>query len=285
MKLIMKTAPDRWLAALLGGVLAAPASAAAQEDVDELARKVSNPASYMISVPIHTDIDFADSADGETERALLDIEPVLPFRLNESWNLISHTDFPLGYVNAPGEGAVFGLGDVAQTLSFTPAGRRPFIWAAGLQASLPTATSRELGSGKFSLGPSILLLRQTTALTAGLSASHLWSVAGRDDRDRVSLTELHPFLAWHIGGGRTISTNIDATYDWRTEEWDAPIGASFSQVTRLGGQMMSLSVGAKYWLKTPEDRGEWGLTAGVTLLFPQGAPATARSSAGPGSAP
>ncbi|SPL61750.1 hypothetical protein OHAE_4542 [Ochrobactrum soli] len=40
-------------------VLSAPSFAqSASDDIDELARKVSNPASFMISVPVHSDIVF-----------------------------------------------------------------------------------------------------------------------------------------------------------------------------------------------------------------------------------
>lgn len=259
-----------------GLILAAPRVAAAADDVDELARKVSNPAAFMISVPIHGDLDFTDTAAGRVEQVLLDVEPVLPFRLNDHWNIISHTDFPLVYVNPPGSGADFGLGDISQALSFTPSAKKPLVWAIGAQASLPTATSRDFGSGKFSIGPSLLLLSQTTGLTSGLSASHMWSVAGRDDRANVSLTEVRPFLAWHMGGGRTISANIDASYDWQAEQWDVPLQVSYSKVLRLGSQAMSLSAGGKYWLDRADGSDAWGVTAGVVLLFPEGGKPTAK---------
>lgn len=246
-------------------------SAVAEDDADELARKVSNPASFMISVPVHSDFDVGRWEDGDTYSATLDVEPVIPFSLNENWNLISHTDFPLVYSDPLGTpGGRFGLGDISQNLSFTPARHGPLIWAFGPEISLPTATDDRFGSGKLSIGPSGLLLLQTKTASIGISASHLWSVAGEGDRPRVSQTELQPFVAWHIGGGRTISANVDFTYDWTAKDYTLPVSLSYSQIVRVGQQTLSLSVGAKYWIEGPHDGPQWGLKAGVTFLFPQG---------------
>lgn len=241
----------------------------ANDDVDELARKVSNPASFMISVPVHSDLDFGRGT-GKVRGFSLDVEPVIPMQFNDRWNVISHTDIPLVYTNPFGEaGGTFGLGDITQTFSFTPAAHGPLIWAFGPQFSIPTATDDLLGTGKLSLGPSGLLLYQTDSITTGMSANHIWSVLGAGSRPDVNQTELQPFIAWHIGKGRTISANLDADYDWTADQWTVPVSGSFSQIVKVGDQTMSLSLGAKYWLEAPEEGPKWGIKAGVTFLFPQ----------------
>ncbi|MFC6620045.1 hypothetical protein [Novosphingobium panipatense] len=261
----------RIIIVVLAGFSSCSAAAQEAEDADELARKISNPAAFMISVPIHADLDLGDAAHDTVERYLLDIEPVIPFRLSQNWNMISHTDFPLAYSNPAGPGGgTFGLGDINQTLSFTPAKHGGLVWALGARASIPTATSKILGTGKLAVGPSLLLLRQTKSLTMGVSADHLWSIAGKSDRADISSTEVQPFLAWHIGGGRTISSNLDVSYDWEGDQWEVPLNVSFSKVTKVGRQMMSLSIGGKYWFEAPTDQPEWGITIGAVLLFPQG---------------
>lgn len=242
----------------------------ASTDVDELARRVSNPASFMISVPVHSELSIGGDDTGNSQHYLVDVEPVLPFRLTADWNLISHTDFPLAYADPAGpRGGVFGLGDINQTISFTPAGHKGFIWAVGPQVSLPTATSSKLGSGKLSMGPSILLLRQSATMTFGLSADHLWSIAGKDDREDISATEVQPFVAWHIGQGRTISTNVDVGYDWKHKQWELPVSLSYSKVLKIGEQALSMSIGGKYWLESPTGGSDFGLRIGAVLLFPQ----------------
>ncbi|MCZ7463811.1 transporter [Rhizobium rhizogenes] len=257
-------------AAMFYLVLLSALPASAEDDVDELARKVSNPASFMISVPVHSDFDVGRWGGGDTYSATLDIEPVIPFALNDDWNMISHTDFPIVYNDPIGTpGGKLGLGDISQNLSFTPARHGPLIWAFGPEFSLPTATDDRFGTGKLSMGPSGLLLLQTKSMSVGMSASHLWSVAGAGDRPRVSQTELQPFIAWHIGGGKTISANLDFSYDWVASDYTLPVSLSFSQIVKVGEQTLSLSLGAKYWIEGPEDGPQWGIKAGVTFLFPQ----------------
>ncbi|NKC05239.1 hypothetical protein HED55_25045 [Ochrobactrum haematophilum] len=124
---------------ILGGVVSillitTPSLAqSANDDVDELARKVSNPASFMISVPVHSDLDFGRRS-GKVRGFSLDIEPVIPMRFNDRWNVISHTDIPFVYTNPFGEvGGTYGLGDITQTFSFTPAAHGPLVWAVGPQ--------------------------------------------------------------------------------------------------------------------------------------------------------
>ncbi|NKC05240.1 hypothetical protein HED55_25050 [Ochrobactrum haematophilum] len=85
----------------------------------------------------------------------------------------------------------------------------------------------------------------------------------------MNQTELQPFIAWHIGKGRTISANLDADYDWTADQWTVPVSGSFSQIVKVGDQTMSLSLGAKYWLEGPEAGPKWGIKAGVTFLFPK----------------
>ncbi|MDK4700916.1 transporter [Rhizobium sp. CNPSo 4062] len=242
----------------------------AEDDVDELARKVSNPASFMVSVPVHSDFDIGRWGDGKTYSATLDIEPVIPFALTDDWNMISHTDIPIAYSDPVGSaGGRLGIGDISQNLSFTPAHHGPLVWAFGPEFSLPTATNDRFGTGKLSIGPSGLLLLQTKSMSIGLSADHLWSVAGAGGRTRVNTTEIQPFLAWHIGQGRTISTNIDFSYDWVAHDYTLPISLSFSKIMKFGEQTVSVSFGAKYWLEGPKDGPQWGLKAGLVFLFPQ----------------
>lgn len=242
---------------------------AADDDVDELAKKVSNPAAYMISVPVHGTFDFGRIDGKSYSSAVVDVEPVIPFSLTEDWNVIVHTDFPFAYLNPPGGlGNEAGLGDISQDFLFTPSSHGSFVWAVGPQLSYPTATRDEFGSGKLSMGPSGLLLWQSTSMTTGLTASHIWSVVGEEDRPDVSRTELRPFVAWHLGRGRTISAGLDGTYDWTAEEVELPLSLSVSQIVKVGDQAVSLSVGGKYWLAGPDDGPRWGLKAGMTFLFP-----------------
>jgi len=65
-------------------------------DEANLAMQLSNPVAALISVPmqLNYDQDIGPADDGD--RWLLNVQPVIPFDLNDDWNLISRTILPLG---------------------------------------------------------------------------------------------------------------------------------------------------------------------------------------------
>ena len=73
----------------LTALLMAFSSTRAQEVSDaELAKATQNPIANLISVPFQNNTDF-DIGHQDKVRNILNIQPVIPFRLNESWNLIT----------------------------------------------------------------------------------------------------------------------------------------------------------------------------------------------------
>ena len=101
----------------------APGLGWAQEDT-ELAKKTQNPVADLISVPFQNNVNFGVGPDDDVQY-ILNIQPVIPFKLTEDWNLISRMIVPLIYQPelAPGVGEVFGLGDIQQSLFLSPAKR------------------------------------------------------------------------------------------------------------------------------------------------------------------
>ncbi|HKR34397.1 MAG TPA: transporter [Steroidobacteraceae bacterium] len=253
------------------GLLIASTQATAQ-DADELAKQLSNPVSSLISVPIQLNYDEVFGADGS--RFLANVQPVIPVSIGNDWNMISRTIVPLISQEdiLPDSGHQSGLGDVLQSLFFSPKAhtRSGWIWGAGPALALPTAGDDLLGSGKWSAGPTAVALKQTAdGWTYGALMNHLWSVAGEDDRADVSSTFLQPFLTKGLGQGRTFSVNFESTYDWKAQQWTVPFNIGYSKVTKLGSQLVSYQAGARYYFEAPDNGAEWGLRFTFTMLFPQ----------------
>ena len=62
----------------------------------------------------------------------------------------------------------------------------------------------------------------------------------------------------------------ESTYDWKNEQWSAPIGAIVSKVTDIGAQTVSIAGGIRYWIDSPEGSPEGrGARLVFTLLFPR----------------
>lgn len=140
---------------------AAPSS----DESHELAKKLSNPVSSLISFPLQSNFDFG-MGTGSGWRYTLNLQPVIPISLSPKWNLISRTIIPIIHQhNVVPNSTQIGLGDISQSLFFSPTDSKKFIWGVGPQFLIPTATDENLGTDKFGLGPTFLILKQDRGWT------------------------------------------------------------------------------------------------------------------------
>jgi hypothetical protein len=267
-------APQLKLAALVAAMVlgALPGPARAQHSDAELAKKLQNPVASLISVPIQSNFDFGLGRDDKGFRYLVNVEPVIPIKLSESWNLITRTIVPFIHQDdVTGDGSQGGIGDITPSLFLSPSQPGPLgvIWGAGPVFLLPTASDDRLGSEKFGLGPTALLLRQEHGWTYGILANHIWSVAGDSDRPDISTTFMQPFFSYTTATHTTFGVNTESTYDWEGQQWTVPINLFVSQLVRIGGLPISFTLGGRYYAERPRGGPDWGFRFVVTLLFPE----------------
>ena len=251
------------------------APARAQEDqAAELAKKLANPVASLISLPLQYNYDEYGGANDDAAVHRLNLQPVIPFSLNEKWNLISRTivplvdqeDFPVDALNE------WGLGDTTASLFFSPKAPTAggWIWGAGPVLLLPTATKDVLGTEKWGAGPTGVALKQSGPWTVGVLAGHVWSVAGDDDRDDVNSTTMQPFFSYTTKTHTTIGATTESAYDWKGENWSVPLIIQAGQLFKVGPQILQLAVAGKYWADSPDNGPDgWGVRLQLTLLFPQ----------------
>lgn len=270
------TAVSCVLAGVTIAIAATPqdAAAATQQVADsaaELAKKLSNPVASLISVPIKVDYDTGIGT-ADADRFSYTIQPVIPFELNETWNVISRTIVPV-YIDAEspivGGSDTNGMGDILQSVFFSPKAptANGWIWGAGPVLALPTGDDG-LTTDKFSLGPTAVALKQVSGWTIGALANHLWSVSGDDDRSDVNATFLQPFVTYTTKTQTTLGLNTESSYDWEAKEWTVPINVTVSQLVKVGKQPISFQVGYRNYVDAPTGGPDWGLRFQVTLLFP-----------------
>lgn len=244
------------------------------ESEEDLAKKLSNPVASLISVPIQLNFDDNIGPDEDGSVLRINIQPVIPISLNDDWNVISRTIVPLiDQDDIPVDGmGEEGIGDIVQSFFFSPKAptKGGLIWGVGPAMLIPTASDDALGTEKWGIGPTAVVLKQTGQWTKGALFNHIESFAGDDDRKDVSATFVQPFLSYITKSKTTIGLNTESTYDWEDEEWSVPINFTVNQLVKIGKSPIQIGGGIRYWADSPDNGpDDWGARLQLTFLFPK----------------
>jgi len=251
------------MAVLPSGIFAqeAPHELSAQE----LAKKLANPVSSLVSVPFQLNYDDGYASDGS--RWTLNVQPVVPFAITAKWNLISRTIVPIISHEADGDRTT-GLGDITQSLFFSPkAASGGWMWGAGPVIHLAVGNDA-FSANQWGLGPTVVVVKQAGPWSFGALANHQWGVSATPEPHQ-SVTFVQPFVARGFGKGMTATANLESTYDWNADQWTIPLNLQVSKVVKLGSQRASVFGGGRAYLDAPDEGPDWGLRLGLTLIFPR----------------
>lgn len=242
-----------------------------EQDAQALAKKLANPVASLISLPLQNNFDFGMGPNEDGFRYTLNVQPVIPIALSKDWNVISRTIVPIiGQTDVVGPSSQFGLGDTVQSFFFSPNKSEPFVWGLGPQFLIPTATNEYLGTQKFGVGITGLILKQKGKWTVGSLVNHMWSVAGKDTRADVSLTYIQPFLSYTTKTAWTFNLNTESTYDWEGKTWNVPIHFTVSKLVKLGKRPVSIGGSLRCWANSGPGGPQWcGFRLIFTPLFPK----------------
>ena len=240
---------------------------------EELAKAVQNPVASLISVPVQNNSNF-NVGDFNRTQDVLNIQPVIPTKMNENWNLISRIIQPIVWQPYPNQnaGGQYGLGDMNPTFFLSPGKPGKVIWGVGPAFVIPIATSQILGQGKFSLGPSFVALTQPGHWTLGALVNNVWSVAGSDNRPAVNQMLLQYFVNYNLKKGWYISISPILTADWKASSgnvWTVPFGGGVGRIMKLGFQPVNLTAQFYYNAVRPDGASSWGMRLQLAFLFPK----------------
>jgi len=249
---------------------AAPSDESATE---ALQKAVQNPVASLISVPLQNNANFAYGPYNRTQD-VLNIQPVIPIRLSENWNLITRIIQPIVWQPYPNQntGGEYGLGDMNPSFFLSPAKPGKLIWGVGPALVIPTATSTTLGQGKLSLGPSVVLLAQPPHWTIGALINNVWSVAGSGGRPPVNQMLLQYFVNYNMKKGWYITLQPIITADWRASSgnvWTVPFGGGIGRIMKLGFQPVNLTAQLSGNAVYPAGTSSWSMRMQIAFLFPK----------------
>ncbi len=240
---------------------------------EELLKATQNPVADLISLPIQSITNFRSGPFNRTDTAI-SLQPVIPIALSDDILLISRIIQPIAWqpYQDRESGGQFGLGDMNPTFFLAPKNPGDVIWGAGPALVLPTATGRLLGQGKFSVGPSAVILAQPGNWTVGALASNVWSVAGKSDRPSVSRMSLQYFISYNLKDDWYVNSAPIMVADWRAsarDRWLVPVGGGFGKLVMFGNSPVDFAASFYGNVVKPGGGPGWQMNLQMTLLFPK----------------
>ena len=256
------------------------ADESAFSSADEAARQSSNPlgGDFIIFLNQFDNYFLKGKATSGTEHVnTWSMQPVIPLPmddlLGENWILVNRPTFPI-VLNAdiPDPGNLQGGGPPIPPPSLPPLGGVPFsnesgfsdiiffsllgqslpeerwgggdlVWGLGPTWQFPSASKDELGSGKYSVGPSAVGAFIGRRFILGGLFQHWQSFAsgGKGPGNSVSFSWLNIFYFWNLNDGWQVGGTPIITSDWESDDssnrWTVPIGLGVYKTHFFGGKM------------------------------------------------
>ena len=164
----------------------------------ELAIAVHNPFEDFVKVPIQSTTGFQLGRDHKAGESL-NVEPLVPFSLNANWDLFARPSLTFTYAPTPHEQS--GLEDFETSFFLTRHNTATWIWGVGPIFDFPAASSSELGSGRWSAGPTAALVYSEGPWLNAILTDQLVSFAGNRKRGSVNQTYIEPMISYNLESG------------------------------------------------------------------------------------
>ncbi len=257
-----------------GTQVATEQTPAAAASTDALRKAAQNPIASLISVPVQNNNSF-DIAPDNRIQDVLNIQPVIPARVGPNWNLITRIITPIIYqptTSQPINQGAYGFGDLNPSFFLSPAKAHKIIWGVGATVVLPTATNPVLGQGKWSMGPTVVVLAQPGKWTVGALVNNVWSFAGQSSRPDVNQMLFQYFINYNLAHGWYITWQPTITANWEASNggrWVVPFGGGIGRIMKLGFQPVSLTAQVYGNGVHPQGASPWNLRLQISFLFPK----------------
>lgn len=231
----------------------------------------------FFALPMELDLD-SGAANGDAN--ILRIMPLYKIPVFERWSLIhvdiiTLADAPSGtpaFPGGPSIGQEAGLSDLLHASFFTPASTGNFIWGIGAMASLPTATSDSLGSGKWTVGPAFRVVYRTDLWNVGLIGGQRWSFAGSGNRIAVNQLLMRGAIRRRLPNDWFFVSAPIITANWGSDgqDWLVPIGGGIGRAFKLGKYPWAWSVHGYYNVIKPDPAPDWVVRFAIIAAIPFG---------------
>ncbi|MCX7546654.1 neuromedin U [Xanthomarina sp. F1114] len=233
------------------------------EDGHGLEDMIQNPIANMVSIPINYNLSINDKNSN-----FVNFQPVIPIKLSKKWLLVTQTSIP--FINAPSQsGYSNGVENITFFGAITPAKKDSFTWGAGPAIMLPTGV-KDLGYEKFSIGPSVVALKQNNGFTYGLLVQNFFSVAGPSDVGDVNYLYTQVILSKKLNKSWYVYSSPNITADWNAasdKQWTIPLGAGAGKlITHNRYLPINVKAGVFKYVAHPTDA-DWLIQIQATFIL------------------
>ena len=173
---------------------------------------------------------------------------------------------PVGTRPASNGGYDTGLGDINLFDILLIHGGETQI-GVGPLVTLPTATDRSLGTGKWQAGLAAVIVNPTSQRLLGALIQWQHSFAGQSDRPTVQSLTAQPFVIWNLPDGWYLRSTGTWTFDLQHGYYYIPVGAGAGKAWKGGGTIYNAFVEPQYSVAHSGVVPKWQIFAGLNMTF------------------
>jgi len=236
--------------------------------LEELSKEIANPLAQIWNLSFQQNFTTlnGDVLSGKEHISTTLFQPVLPVPINDEWTAFARP--VITFYNAPTNGAISGgspldplvsgtdtkfkLGDIILPIGVGKAKAEGWSWGGGLTFILPTSTNDLLGSHKYQMGPTALLLWANEKWLIGGHLQHWWSIGndGASSNDplidasikakhnsELNHTALQYFIVRHLPNSWQLRASPIVSVNWNGNEDNKltlPVALGVGKMVKLG---------------------------------------------------
>jgi hypothetical protein len=232
------------------------------DNLSEIGAKLSNPLSDVWALFTQFGLTFNDGELNQKRPKVagnIMFEPVVPLPLygtgDDEWKLVIRPTVPF-FIEQP----VFmgvnsyerktSLGDTLLPFVVGPPTGNLII-GIGPTFTLPTATTRRLGSKQWQIGPAGVLGYKNKKLIFGVFPQYFWKMApaGQGDIPNASNLSMLYFFAYNLPDAWQVMFNPTINYNHKASsgnQWNVPVGLGVSKTIRIGRTPIKFQLAGEY---------------------------------------
>ena len=137
------------------------------------------------------------------------------------------------------------------------------LLAAGPLFSFPTASSPQLGTGKWSAGLAGAFTKKLGGVRVGILAQQFVSFAGDSQREDQNYMILQPVVTKVFKKGTFLNFSPEMKFDWEKQTYNIPLGLHFGKAF---AKNLSIYFGVEYVVSGP-GKGDFTIKLNINSMF------------------